>query len=138
MTDDLPGDATGVPEHEGGGPHAAYEALLAADVLAFQACRACRRAVFPPRGRCPHCGAEDVEWRASAGHGCVYSTTVLAPRDKPAYAVVLVDLDEGFRMMSRITGAEASSVAIEDRVAVRFEDVDGVRLPLFAPEGGAR
>lgn len=135
--DDLPGTATDVPAHEGG-PHAAYEALLAAEVLGFQACRACRHAVFPPRGRCSHCGADSVVWRASAGRGRVYSTTVLAPRGTPPYAVVLVDLYEGFRMMSRITGADAASIAIEDRVAVRFEGLGGVRLPLFAPEGGAR
>jgi hypothetical protein len=52
--------------------------------------------------------------------------------------VVLVDLDEGFRMMSRMTGADGTSVAIEDRVVVSFEDVSGVRLPLFAREGGER
>ena len=137
MIDDLPGAAADVPDHEGG-PHAAYEALLAADVLAFQACTSCRSAVFPPRGRCPHCGAGDVVWRASAGRGVVYSTTVLSPREQPAYAVVLVDLDEGFRMMSRMTGEDASSVAIEDRVVASFDDVSGVRLPLFAREGGVR
>ena len=137
MTDDLPGAAADVPHHEGG-PHAAYEALLAADVLAFQACRACRSAVFPPRGRCPHCGVEDVVWRASGGRGRVYSATVLEPREKPAYVVVLVDLDEGFRMMSRMTGPDGASVAIEDRVVVSFDDVSGARLPLFAREGGVR
>lgn len=137
MTDDLPGAAVDAPAHEGG-PHAAYEALIAADVLAFQACRTCRGAVFPPRGRCPHCGGGEVVWRASAGRGRVYSTTVLEPREKPAYAVVLVDLDEGFRMMSRMTGEDGASVAIEDRVVVSFEDVSGVRLPLFTREGGER
>ena len=75
---------------------------------------------------------------ATAGRGVVYSTTVLSPREQPAYAVVLVDLDEGFRMMSRMTGEDASSVAIEDRVVASFDDVSGVRLPLFAREGGVR
>lgn len=137
MTRALPGTALDAPS-PGGGPHATYQALLAQEVLGFQACDTCSGAVFPPRGRCSHCGADALTWRASAGHGTVYSTTVIAPRDKPPYAVVLVDLDEGYRMMSRIVEAEAESVAIDDPVAVRFERSDDEVLPMFAPDGGAR
>lgn len=142
MTPNLPGTALPVapidtPTHEGG-PHPAYQALLAEDVLGFQACGVCSRAVFSPRERCSHCGADALSWRASAGRGTVYSTTVITPRDKPAYAVVLVDLDEGYRMMSRIVDAEAESVRIDDRVEVRFvADGDEV-LPMFTPDGGSR
>jgi len=134
MTDGLPGSAVDAPEHVGG-PHAAYQALLADGVLAFQGCGACSGAVFPPRGRCPHCGADALSWRASTGRGTVYSATVLTPRDKPAYAVVLVDLDDGYRMMSRVDDA---SVAIDDRVVVRFEAAGDQTLPLFELDGGDR
>lgn len=124
---DLPGSSVSPPDHVGG-PDAAYQALLARDVLGFQACAACASAVFPPRGRCSACGADALQWRASTGAGTVYSSTVLTPREKPAYSVVLVDLDEGFRMMSRVDDA---SVAIDDRVTVRFSQ-DGERvLPFF-------
>ncbi len=137
MTRELPGTALEDPT-VGGGPHTAYQALLAQDVLGFQACGSCSGAVFPPRGRCSHCGAEALSWRASAGRGTVYSTTVLAPRDKPTYAVVLVDLDEGYRMMSRIVEADAETIAIDDRVAVRFQPHGDEVLPMFAPDGGSR
>lgn len=134
MMGELAGKVVDVPEHVGG-PHAAYLALLAAGTLAFQACNACTAAVFPPRGRCSRCGADALEWRASDGHGSVYSTTVLTPRDKPAYAVVLVDLDEGYRMMSRM---DDESVAIGDRVSVHLDSSGDEVLPLFALIEGVR
>lgn len=137
MSQGLPGDALDAPVREGA-PHETYTELLSRDVLGFQACGSCFGAVFPPRGRCSHCGADALTWRRSAGHGTVYSTTVLSPRDKPAYAVVLVDLDEGYRMMSRIATVDAESVRIDDRVAVRFEPAGDDVLPLFDPEGGVR
>ncbi len=144
MTDDVPeaaGDRAGLPGAPAAppgqqcGPDAAYQALLAEDVLAFQACGACSTAVFPPRGRCSACGADALHWRASAGVGSVYSTTALTPREKPAYSVVLVDLDEGFRMMSRVDDA---AVAIDDRVQVRFSHEGDRVLPVFETTEAAR
>lgn len=143
MTSDLPGTAVEAAPRDGGPDHV-YRALLARDVLAFQACGSCSSAVFPPRGRCSGCGADALQWRASAGAGTVYSTTVLSPRDKPAYAVVLVDLDEGFRMMSRVVDADpdavvdAAAVAIDDRVSVCIRPVGDDLLPLFALEEASR
>lgn len=137
MTDQLPGAPVDAPAHLGGAD-GAYRALLAQDVLGFQACGSCSGAVFPPRGRCSLCGAAALEWRASAGRGSVYSTTVISPRDKPPYAVVLVDLDEGYRMMSRIVGVAADAVHIDDRVEVRFESLGDDVLPMFTPGEGAR
>lgn len=137
MTQELPGGAIDPPVRESA-PHETYTELSAREVLGFQACRSCSGAVFPPRGRCSHCGVDALTWRSSGGRGTVYSTTVLSPRDKPSFAVVLVDLDEGYRMMSRITGADAASVSIDDRVAVTFERVGDDVLPLFSPEGGVR
>jgi uncharacterized protein len=72
--------------------------------------------VFPPRV------GEDLQWRVSAGAGTVYAVTVAHPRgDDEAYNIVLVDLDEGFRMMSTVTGGD---VAIGARVTVAWRDGD--------------
>lgn len=135
MTADLPGRAID-DAPQGASPHAAYLALLDAEVLIFQGCRGCRAAVFPPRQRCSLCGADELSWRRSEGFGTVYSTTVIRPRNEPAYCVALVDLDEGFRMMSNVIETDADQVHIDDRVEVRFlRDGDQV-LPLFAPASG--
>jgi uncharacterized OB-fold protein len=120
---------------EPGGPHAAYQGLLEQDVLGFQACSGCFSAIFPPRLRCPRCGADKLTWRASAGRGTVYSSTVIAPRGQEPYAVVLIDLDEGYRMMSRI---DDDTVAIGDRVMVAPSRASGETIPLFAVDGDGR
>jgi hypothetical protein len=73
-------------------------------------------------------------WRVSAGLGTVYATTVVRPRGGEAYNVVLVDLDEGFRMMSRVIGVAPEDVAIGARVRVAWEDGeddDAPPLPVF-------
>jgi uncharacterized OB-fold protein len=72
------------------------------------------RAVFPPKA------LPGLEWRESAGAGTVYATTVIRPRGGEPREIALIDLDEGFRMMSTAGGA-----AIGDRVQVSF-DSDGV------------
>ena len=42
-----------------------------------------------------------------SGRGVVYATTAVYRRDGEPYNVALVDLEEGFRMMSRVEGVPA-------------------------------
>ena len=79
-------------------------------------------------------------WRVSAGRGTVYSTSVVRPRGETPYGVVLVDLDEGFRMMSRVVGLAPEDVEIGLRVRLAWEDgadPDAPPLPVFEPEQAA-
>lgn len=93
-------------------------------------------AVFYPRVAAPGSGAE-LQWRVSAGIGTVHATTVCRPRGGDPYNVALVDLDEGFRMMSRVESVAPEDVRIGMRVAVRFvEREDGAPLPVFDPLEG--
>lgn len=92
-----------------------YRAHLEEGTVPFQQCGQ-GHAVFPPRPACPRCHDRDLAWVASEGVGTIYSTTTLAPRDQDPYAVVLVDVDEGFRMMSRVDGDDVAAVTIGDRV----------------------
>ncbi len=80
------------------------------------------RPVFYPRAVAPSSGATELEWRTSAGLGTVYSTTTVHVRGEPPRNVALIDLDEGFRMMSRVRGLEPDGVGIGLRVRVAFED----------------
>jgi uncharacterized OB-fold protein len=73
------------------------------------------RAVFPPRA------LPGLEWRESAGQGTVYAATVVRPRGGEPRSIVLVDLDEGFRMMMNVIGEDRFSAAIGRRVSVVFE-----------------
>lgn len=116
-------------------PSEGYAAGLAAGELRFQHCTACDRSVFYPRVLCPHCGDDNaLEWHTSSGAGTVYATTVLHKRGADPYNVALVDLDEGFRMMSRIEGQDPHDVAIGTRVQVAVvTGEDEEPLAVFRP-----
>jgi uncharacterized OB-fold protein len=109
----------------------------AAGELRYQACRECGRVQFYPRALCAGCGGVALEWRRSRGEGTVYAVTVVhrAPsaafRADVPYAVALVDLDEGFRMLANVVGGAPADVAIGDRVRVAFEPRGAVTLPQF-------
>ena len=76
------------------------------------------RPVFPPRA--------GLDWAESAGLGTVYATTSAHPRDGEPYDVSLIDLDEGFRMMSTVRGGGEIGM----RVRVAFDDD---ARPVFEP-----
>ncbi|WP_329165692.1 Zn-ribbon domain-containing OB-fold protein [Streptomyces sp. NBC_01717] len=114
-------------------PALAYAEGLAAGELRFQRCSECERAVFHPRVLCPHCGAESLEWHTSSGTGTVYASTVLHKRGSDPYNVALIDLDEGFRMMSRVEGVAPEDVHIGSRVGLAVITEDGAPLAVFRP-----
>lgn len=91
--------------------------------LVIQRCDACERYVWYPRALCPHCGSMALTWTPVAGAGTIYSLSVhhrpARPElaDKTPYVIVLVDLDEGVRMMARMAdGTVADEVSIGRRV----------------------
>ncbi|UVH60558.1 Zn-ribbon domain-containing OB-fold protein [Variovorax paradoxus] len=106
--------------------------------LVIRKCNACGELHFMPRHLCPVCWSDRLEWVDAKGTGSVHSFTVIRRASDPAfaplvpYAVALIDLDEGPRMMANILGANALAVKIGDRVQVTFEDRgDGAMLPQF-------
>jgi uncharacterized OB-fold protein len=100
-------------------PLAVYQAHLDRGELAYQWSPEANRAVFYPRLICPFTGSDRLEWRISAGLGTVYATTVTHPREGAPYNVVLIDCDEGFRLMSRVEGIAPDAVEIGMRVRFR-------------------
>src|SRR3984957_5082304 len=68
-------------------------------------CTAGRKAYFPPRPFCPGCGAREVSVFAATGKGRLYSYVIHhrpVPGFDPPYAIAVVELDEGPRMMTNI------------------------------------
>lgn len=110
-------------------PLATYRRHLARGELAYQYDPIAQRPVFPPRVLAPGSGATDLPWRISAGAGTVHAVTVVRPRDQAPYNVVLVDVDEGFRMMSRVEGVAPADVRIGMRVRMRAVQPDGDDAP---------
>lgn len=104
-------------------PEAAYRAALANGRFRIQQCGACTSHVFPPRVICPDCGAAGLAWTDAKGTGTVHSCTVVnrKPDSGGPYNVVLVDLDEGVRMMSHVTGFGGEEVPLDTRVRAVIE-----------------
>lgn len=102
--------------------------------LAYQVSVETGRAVFYPRLAEPGTGAA-LEWRISSGKGTVHATTVLHHRGEPPMNLALIELDEGFRMMSRVEDCPPDQVHIGQRVNVRFAGPQdgGPALPVFVP-----
>lgn len=97
-------------------------------------CRSCGAAFWYPRATCPSCLADDLDWRPSAGTGAVHAVSVMH-RGTP-YAVILVDLDEGVRLMSGTSGVDPLDVHVGMRVRLTWEALsDGRHLWLFEPGG---
>jgi uncharacterized OB-fold protein len=109
--------------------------------LCYQVCRACGAVVFYPRGHCTRCAGRELEWKVSKGEGTVYTFTVVRQNGHPffstqvPYAIALIDLDEGFRMMSNVVGLAdpGREMRVGMRVRVSWEDHGEISLPLFRP-----
>jgi uncharacterized OB-fold protein len=122
----------GEPDREVG-PDAIFRAELLTGRIEMQVCEDCKRVCFPPRTHCPACGAQALTWRAIAGTGTVYATTVVRQRPErgPDYNVALIDLTEGARMMSRVEGIPPAQVRIGMPVRAQVKTADGDPLIVF-------
>ena len=109
--------------------------------LRLQRCNDCASVYFPPRPFCPACASRSVSSFAASGRGRLYSY-VINHRPAPGfeadapYAVAVVELDEGPRMMTNITGVEQTPEALEIDmpVEVSFEPAsETISLPKFRP-----
>jgi hypothetical protein len=107
----------------------------------LQWCNDCGHAIFYPREVCPSCLRSDgLEWRPASGRGQVYAVSVQhapqipMPAYEPPYAVAVVELEEGVRMLSTIVGTDPETVTVGQSVTVTWEPLsDGRNLPLFQP-----
>jgi uncharacterized protein len=108
--------------------------------LVTQRCRSCGRIWHPPLPACPHCHSTDIGWREVCGSGTVYTYTVVrhathaALADRIPYVVAIVELAEGPRLVTGITGCAPDDVRVGMAVRACFREVaDGVTLPYFEP-----
>ena len=97
------------------------------------------KAVFYPRAVAPITGGK-LEWRVSKGMGTVSSTTVLYFKGEAPLNVALIDVDEGFRLMSRVEDIDAEQVKIGMRVKFRAHPGDDKQqpYPVFIPAEGSK
>jgi uncharacterized OB-fold protein len=108
--------------------------------LVVQRCTQCGTHRFPAREICSNCLSRDATWVTVSGQGEIFSYNVMHQvyhpgfADEVPYAVVVVKVKEGAKMISNLVGVKPDAVKIGMPVKVVFEDVtDEVTLPKFVP-----
>ncbi len=116
----------------------------AAGALMLQRCAGCGTYRHPPTVLCAACGSWETRWVPASGRGVIYSYTIVvhpvhrAVEPWVPYNVVLVDLDEGVRVVSTVVDAPAEELAIGRHVALMCERVTpDIGLPKFRLVDGA-
>ena len=106
--------------------------------LLLQHCTRCGHVQYYQQQLCRQCGSEELEHRPASGKGKVHSFSVVYRAPGPAfksdvpYAVLLVELAEGPRMISSYTGGPAEDVTFDMPVQLAFEKIsDEIALPRF-------
>ncbi len=113
--------------------------------LVIQRCLDCGKPYFYPRPVCPECGSVNVEWFTASGRATLYSYVI---NHRPArgfenegpYAIAVVQLAEGPRMMTNITGIPNTpeELVLDMELQVAFEKRGEMSIPVFAPAAGEK
>ncbi|NBM20095.1 Zn-ribbon domain-containing OB-fold protein, partial [Streptomyces sp. GC420] len=110
--------------------------------LLIQRCVACGTLRFPWLPGCNACGSSRWDTVEARGEGTVHSYVVMHhppfPAFDPPYAVGLIELAEGVRMISNVVGVPYDKVRIGMPVRLEFQQVDEeLELPVFRGGGEA-
>ena len=103
------------------------------EAILYQLCGGCHKPQYFRRGFCAACGSTELSEKRASGKGTVYATSVVMRAATPEnrahvpYNIVLVDTEEGFRMMAH----GATSLKIGDAVTVRYVRFTGRLVPYF-------
>ena len=126
-----------IPQPEPDGDSEPYWQALREKRVVVQRCRSCGEHQLYFRAICRHCWSREVEAVDAKGSGTIYSFTIVYTVGEPAlaaevpYALAIVELDEGARVMTRIEG-DPDRVRIGDPVVATFRGIgDGVNLLYF-------
>lgn len=109
--------------------------------LLIQRCKSCGTLRHPPQPMCECC--QSLEWDTveSKGNGTLYTYTVMHYPEIPPFdypnIIVLVDLEEGVRIVSQMEGCKPEDLEIGMPVTMTIKEVqDGMSLPIFKPAQG--
>ena len=106
-------------------------------------CAACGVGHWPPGPMCPHCFGAEIAWGDAPMRGSVYSWVVATHPvaevlvDQVPYAIALIDLEPGVRVVGNVVGCDPSAIQAGLAVEVFFEErEEGVRVPNFRIPSG--
>ncbi len=109
--------------------------------MSFAACNSCGALLHPPGPVCMYCRSTDIGRRSVPGRGVVAGFTVnhhvWDPRFPPPFVIACVAIDEDprVRVLTNLVDVEGDDVRVGMRVEARFDHVEDVWIPYFAPTG---
>ena len=131
-------DATRKPVPTPDADTAAFWRGLHDGMLLLQHCTDCGHIQYYQQATCRACGHENLVHRAASGRGKVHSFSVVHRAPGPAfkpdvpYAVLLVELEEGPRMISTFTGGAPDEVTFDMDVVLTLQTInEEITLPRF-------
>ena len=104
-----------------------------AEAIVYQHCAACSARQYFRRSFCAACGAPDPEDKRASGEGTIYAASLVCRAATPEtrayvpYNILLVDTEEGFRMMAH----GDNDLVIGDKVFARYKQFAGRLVPYF-------
>jgi uncharacterized protein len=107
-----------------------YWESLKAHILSVQRCQNCGHRSHPPRPMCPRCLSTEMGWTPAATTGVVHTwVTFSSPRSaypgiKCPYAVAVIELADGMRIVSNIVEMDPADIYIGMPVEAVFMDID--------------
>jgi uncharacterized OB-fold protein len=106
--------------------------------LLFQRCRDCGAPTHTPSAVCQACLSPALTWERSQGTGEIYSWTLVwrppTPTFHVPYAPAIIEMAEGWHILSNIVGCEPDVIRVGLPVGVVFHPfTDDVVLPYFEP-----
>ncbi len=106
--------------------------------LRFQRCSDCGAWRHVPRPMCADCSSMSWTWERSSGRGRVFTWTVTAAalhpgfKDAVPYAPVVVEMEDGVRVVSELVDCKPEELAIDMPVRVSFDAItEAITLPKF-------
>lgn len=114
-----------------------YQDYLDRGELRLPFCSSCQRFIFYPRGFCPYCWGEQVEWKCLQGRGRIYSYTIVnvsaLPEftEKVPYIYAIVELEEGVRIPANIMDCEQEKITVGMPVKLSIQERAGQKLVTF-------
>lgn len=112
--------------------------------LLLQRCEDTGKAYFPPRPFSPYTGSRNISVFEASGRATLYSYVIhhrQVPGFTPPYAIAVVQLEEGPRMMTNIIDCPQTpeALVLDMPLEVAFEQLDEeITLPLFRPAKGGK
>jgi uncharacterized OB-fold protein len=96
--------------------------------LMLMRCRDCGAWRLPSRPRCPDCWSMETEWARASGRGTLYSFGLMHQKfpgfeDTVPYNYAVVELEEGPRIVTNITGVPDAELRVDMPVVAVFDDV---------------